>query len=147
VGGGWGQVTSAWTDGASGSYTKFAGIYVMNSPATMGSITDGTSNTAAFGETLTGFHRDGVRDFEISWMGAGWWYSGWGLAPIYADENGNGSSDFTFRQFSSKHTGIVNFAFADGSVHAISQSADFTAFIALSGKSDGVVMDATKIGF
>lgn len=152
VGGGWGKTTAAWGDGlgtppASAAYANFAGIYVMNTPATIGSITDGTSNTAAFGETLTGFHKNGSRDFEIAWMGAGWWYTGWGLAPIYADPNGNGSSDYTFRQFSSKHTGIVNFAFADGSVHSISQSADFTAYIALSGKSDGVVFDASKIGF
>jgi prepilin-type N-terminal cleavage/methylation domain-containing protein/prepilin-type processing-associated H-X9-DG protein len=148
VGGAWGKVTSAWTDGnaAAGTYSNFAGIYIMNSPSTIGSITDGTSNTAAFGETLSGVHRDGQRQFEISWMGAGWWYTGYGLAPIYPDEYGNGSSDYTFRQFSSKHTGIVNFAFADGSVHAISQSADFNAYIALSGKSDGQVFDASKIG-
>jgi prepilin-type N-terminal cleavage/methylation domain-containing protein/prepilin-type processing-associated H-X9-DG protein len=149
VGGAWGNVTSAWTDGngASGTYAGYSGIYTMNTPATIGAITDGTSNTAAFGETLTGVHRDGTRDFEIAWMGAGWWYTGYGLAPIYPDENGNGSTDYTFRQFSSKHTGIVNFAFADGSVHSISQSADFTTFVAASGKADGKVVNLSNLGF
>jgi prepilin-type N-terminal cleavage/methylation domain-containing protein/prepilin-type processing-associated H-X9-DG protein len=152
VGGGWGVTASNWGDGlgtppASAAYAPYSGIYVMNTPCTIGAITDGTSNTAAFGETLTGFHKNGQRDFEIAWMGAGWWYTGWGLAPIYADPSGNGNSDYTFRQFSSKHTGIVNFAFADGSVHAISQAADFSAFIALSGKADGKVINASSLGF
>jgi prepilin-type N-terminal cleavage/methylation domain-containing protein/prepilin-type processing-associated H-X9-DG protein len=152
VGGGWGQTSANWGDGlgtppASAALAPYAGIYVMNNPSTIGSITDGTSNTLAFGETLTGNHKNGQRDFEIAWMGAGWWYTGWGLAPIYADPNGQGNSDFTFRQFSSKHTGIVNFAFADGSVHSISQAADFTAFIALSGKADGKVFNASTLGY
>ncbi len=118
----------------------------MNSPCTIGTITDGTSNTAAFGETLTGVHIDGTRDFEIAWMGAGWWYTGWGLAPIYPNENGVGSNDYTFRQFSSKHTGIVNFAFADGSVHAIGKSSDFNTFIYLSGMADGKVINLSNLG-
>ena len=151
VGGGWGNVSTAWTDGAgtppaSGTYSAYSGIYTMNTPCTIGSIIDGTSNTAAFGETLTGFHKDGTRDFEIAWMGAGWWYTGWGLAPIYPNENGVGSSDYTFRQFSSKHTGIVNFAFADGSVHSIGLSSDFSTFVALSGKADGKVINLSNLG-
>ncbi|HLN32572.1 MAG TPA: DUF1559 domain-containing protein [Gemmataceae bacterium] len=150
VGGAWGNVTSAWTDGGngiSGTYTAYAGIYTMNSKSKLSSITDGTSNTLAFGETLTGFHIDGQRQFEIAWMGAGWWYTGWGLAPIYQNEYGTGPfNDFTFRQFSSKHTGIINFAFADGSVHSISRSADFGTYIAMSGMADSQVVDLTLMG-
>jgi len=96
---------------------------------------------------LTGFHIDGQRQFEIAWMGAGWWYTGWGLAPIYQNEYGTGPfNDFTFRQFSSKHTGIINFAFADGSVHSISRSADFGTYIAMSGMADSQVVDLTLMG-
>jgi len=149
VGGAWGNVTTAWTDGngISGTYSAYAGIYTMNSRNKIASIVDGTSNTLAFGETLSGVHVDGQRQFEIAWMGAGWWYTGYGLAPIYANEYGNPpNNDFTFRQFTSKHTGIVNFAFADGSVHSISRSADFNTFIAMSGMSDGQVVDLTAAG-
>jgi prepilin-type N-terminal cleavage/methylation domain-containing protein/prepilin-type processing-associated H-X9-DG protein len=159
VGGAWGNVTSNWTDGAddgdtapggsavSATYTAFAGIYTMNSRTKISSITDGTSNTLAFGETLSGVHIDGQRSFEIAWMGAGWWYTGWGLAPIYPNEFANPpNNDYVFRQFSSKHTGIINFAFADGSVHAISRSANFNTYIALSGMADGQVIDLSQVG-
>ena len=44
--------------------------------------------------------------------------------------------------FQSKHTGgIVNFAFADGSVRGISQAVDFSVFVYASGKADGKVAD------
>ena len=144
VGGGYGKVDGSDTSNA--QWAPYTGIYYMNSKTRMGDITDGTSNTLAFGEHLSGAHVDGMRQFEISWMGAGWWFSKFGLAPIYPNEFGQGSSDYTFRQFSSKHTGVVNFAFCDGSVHSISRTADFNTFVYMSGMADGQVVNLSNAG-
>jgi prepilin-type N-terminal cleavage/methylation domain-containing protein/prepilin-type processing-associated H-X9-DG protein len=144
VGGAYGKIDPA--DTVNASWAPFTGIYYENSKTRIADITDGTSNTIAFGEHLGGVHKDGQRQFEISWMGAGWWYTKFGLAPVYPDEYGNGSSDYQWRMFQSKHTGIVNFAFADGSVHSISASSDFNTFIYLTGMADGQVVNVTQAG-
>ena len=41
---------------------------------------------------------------------------------------------------------MVNFAFADGSVHGVSQSVDFNVFLAASGMHDGQVYDPSALG-
>jgi prepilin-type N-terminal cleavage/methylation domain-containing protein/prepilin-type processing-associated H-X9-DG protein len=151
VGGAYGLVDPSdnnATDASGGTLTynyskwgRYTGIYYQNSHTKIADIKDGTSNTLAFGETTTGIHINGTRDFEIAWLGAGWWYTLWGLAPIY----GPNQNDYTFRQFSSQHSGAVNFAFADGSVRPIFKTADFNTFIALSGMKDGVITDPNLI--
>jgi prepilin-type processing-associated H-X9-DG protein len=140
VGGAFGLIPS----GAQ-AYTQWApytGIYYANSRTKIADITDGTSNTLAFGETLGGLHKDGTRDFELSWMGEGWRSAKWGLAPIY----GTTGTDYRFSQFQSTHPGgVVNFAWADGHVSGISRGADFNAFIYASGKADGQVLNADDL--
>ena len=64
-----------------------------------------------------------------------------GLSPVY----GANSDDYKPWQFRSQHTGIVNFAFADGSVHAISQTMDFNTYIYLSGMADRRVIGSGGI--
>jgi prepilin-type N-terminal cleavage/methylation domain-containing protein/prepilin-type processing-associated H-X9-DG protein len=123
-------------------YAPYLGIYYQNSQTRSSDIRDGTSNTLAFGETLGGIHLDGSRTRENSWMGVGWLRTSLGLAPIY----GPNKNDYYHAQFQSKHTGnIVNFAFADGSVHGISTGVDFTTLIYASGMHDGQDYDATKL--
>jgi prepilin-type N-terminal cleavage/methylation domain-containing protein/prepilin-type processing-associated H-X9-DG protein len=139
-GGAYGKIDPS--DTADAQWAPFHGIYYMSSRTKIADITDGTSNTIAFGETVTGFHIDGTRDFEVSWLGSGWYGTKYGLAPIYG-ANGN---DYTFRMFSSKHAGVVNFAFGDGSVHSISRTADFNTFIYMSGMADGQTFDFNLAG-
>ena len=107
----------------------------------MTDISDGTSNTLAFGEYLGLRHTDGRRECELSWMGAGSLPTWCGLAPTYGP-NGN---DYSMQQFQSPHRGIVNFAWADGHVTAISQTADFNAFIYASGIADGQGFDRSGL--
>src|SRR5262249_43520274 len=67
--GAYGQVFSDDTGNA--QWKPFTGIYSANSKTRIADITDGTSNTLAFGEYLGALFNDGTRDGEASWMGAG----------------------------------------------------------------------------
>jgi prepilin-type N-terminal cleavage/methylation domain-containing protein/prepilin-type processing-associated H-X9-DG protein len=112
----------------------YKGIYYRNSQTKIGEISDGTSNTIAFGETLGGTST-GLRDFELSWGGAGSMPTAWGLAdPV------------DWYKYSSRHTHLSNFAFADGSVRPITKSANYNMFIGASGMADGTVVDFTQLG-
>ncbi len=80
------------------------GIFYQGSKVKLTGITDGTSNTVAFGETLGGEER-GTRTFALTWMGAGSLPTAWGLG-----------TPANWFNFGSKHTGLVQFGFGDGSV-------------------------------
>jgi prepilin-type N-terminal cleavage/methylation domain-containing protein/prepilin-type processing-associated H-X9-DG protein len=152
VGGAFGKVSPY--DNSNNHYLSWGlyyGIYYDNSTTTFSNITDGTSNTLAFGEWLGGFHTTGpnefgdpppTRDGEPSWMGGGWMATKWGLQPIYGAKN----NDYIVSQFQSKHPGnVVNFAFADGSVRGINPNISFTVYIYASGMTDGQVIDASAL--
>jgi prepilin-type N-terminal cleavage/methylation domain-containing protein/prepilin-type processing-associated H-X9-DG protein len=117
-----------------GNYGNYCGIYYNNSQTRIGQITDGTSNTIAFGETLAGT-ATGQRDFVLTWFGAGCMPTAWGL-----------TSTPDWYNFSSRHTNIVNFAFADGSVRPITVSADYANFVFASGMGDGRVINWGSLG-
>jgi prepilin-type N-terminal cleavage/methylation domain-containing protein/prepilin-type processing-associated H-X9-DG protein len=114
------------------------GPYYSNSKTRITSITDGTSNTIGFGETLGG--RDtGSRWSRLTWMGSG-------CIATYLGLQTQGRSETW--EFSSKHAGIVNFAFCDGSVRSIRAGIPYTTsdarwinWIAATGMADGVVID------
>jgi prepilin-type N-terminal cleavage/methylation domain-containing protein/prepilin-type processing-associated H-X9-DG protein len=125
-------------------WAPYVGIYNnTNSKLTtkIADIKDGTSNTLAFGEYLGGVHIDGSRDFELAWLGAGANPTYFGLAPIY----GPNKNDYSRRQFASQHAGLVNFAFADGSVRPIFKTADFNTYIYISGMKDGAIADPNNL--
>jgi prepilin-type processing-associated H-X9-DG protein len=161
MGGAYGKVDPSDNVDPTFHYTKwwpYTGIYYMSSKTKIGDITDGTSNTIAFGEYV-GVHNGnysaegypgGSRDLVFTWMGGGWTDSKYGLAPVY-DPTGNWrkpstGTDYVYQQWSSNHTGIVNFAFADGSVRPIGKTADFNSWIYASGMQDGTVLNLSLLG-
>jgi prepilin-type N-terminal cleavage/methylation domain-containing protein len=117
---------------------KYKGIYYANSKTRITAIRDGTSNTFAFGETLAG--NPAARDFRLTWMGGGCMATLYGLAQTGADDSR------AAWKFSSNHTGIVQFAFQDGSVRPVTTSVPGPLFVAASGMNDGDVLDYSQLG-
>jgi prepilin-type N-terminal cleavage/methylation domain-containing protein len=123
-------------------YGQWCGAYYVNSRSKTATISDGSSNTIAFGETLGGTNT-GARDFNLSWMGAGALPTAWDLID---------PSSWT--SFGSKHTGVVQFAFGDGSVRPLMKIGPTTpwftpqwyALMAASGAQDGNVVDWSQLG-
>jgi prepilin-type N-terminal cleavage/methylation domain-containing protein len=94
---------------------------------------DGTANTLLFGEAL-GDMETGARSTSLGWIGAGAMITGGGIDPA------------NWYTFGSKHTGVIQFCFGDGSVRGVTKGADPVAVIFASGWHDGRVYDATALG-
>jgi prepilin-type N-terminal cleavage/methylation domain-containing protein/prepilin-type processing-associated H-X9-DG protein len=123
-------------------------MFGENSTTHLTDIVDGTSNTLAMGErVLTTFN--GVT--------GGWAYRGWthvGIDPVGTWNttipaqglniwNYNGNAEpigerASWYNATSLHPGGVNFVYADGSVHFISQSIDVTSLTRLCTVADGL---------
>ena len=117
---------------------EYNGIFGMGLKVPIGAVSDGTSNTLMIGErgvdkshswgwTLTGNEGDSI-------LGTG--SPIWPGSPTFASGYNSGTSV----RFSSHHTGIVQFALADGSVRAISGNIDFTTFKSLGSRAGGEVI-------
>jgi prepilin-type N-terminal cleavage/methylation domain-containing protein/prepilin-type processing-associated H-X9-DG protein len=126
---------------------QYKGIYYANSKTRIVAIGDGTSNTIAFGEIASGLYTDssgGSRNYRLTWMGSGSTSVKYGL-PSSPRQPG----DTVVRgpwQFSSRHNGNVNFAFADGSVRSIKSNVDYPPYFAAAGANDGVNQNLNDLG-
>jgi prepilin-type N-terminal cleavage/methylation domain-containing protein/prepilin-type processing-associated H-X9-DG protein len=138
--GGLGKVPVDTYRGTAG-WSPFVGIYYSGSKTKIADVKDGTSNTIAFGEMLGGKALHGTRNYVASWMGSGSLPTAWGLQPVYGANN----DDYDWVMFSSFHPGSVNFAFADGSVRAISRNADFATFVYASGMKDARIYNPERL--
>lgn len=105
----------------------YPGIYYLKSQIKIAEIIDGTSNTLAFGESLGGNGK--TRDFHLTWMNGGGMPVAWNLPSDF--------STAKWYQFSSKHSGIVQFAFQDGSIKGLRSSISTLTFRLLGGRADG----------
>jgi prepilin-type N-terminal cleavage/methylation domain-containing protein len=123
-------VASAGAKGVTGnsSWDRFGGVFYNQSRTRFADVLDGSSNTILWGETIGGKSRD--RELAHTWIGSGCLPTAWGLSPPHTA---------AWWQFSSKHPGIVNFAWTDGSVRNIAITTDRESFMRLSGTSDGEV--------
>ncbi|MDB5313567.1 MAG: prepilin-type cleavage/methylation protein [Gemmataceae bacterium] len=120
-----------YTGRANPTYYLYPGIYYVNSKVKMTDISDGTSQTLAFGESLGGNGQ--TRDFHMGWFGASGMPVAWGLPTGFTTSH--------WYQFSSKHTGgIVQFSMGDGSVRGLRPGISALTYRALAGRSDGYVI-------
>ncbi len=127
----------------SGPATSYEGIYCNRSKTTSATILDGSSNTLAFGEVVgTRWSTAGAGaafDYQHNWLGSG---------AIYTLQGLSHTESASIRQFSSYHTGIVQFTFGDGSVRSVrspntgtNPSNERNVLLQLGGKQDGGVLD------
>jgi prepilin-type N-terminal cleavage/methylation domain-containing protein/prepilin-type processing-associated H-X9-DG protein len=133
-----------WADDTSGIFARHQWA------ASIQQIPDGTSHTIALGEVLP--------DCNFELIRFGWWHSqafyahtsvpvnydsctkttpGW-PAPQKCNTFFNYNTNAAFK---SKHPGLCQFVFADGSVHSISENIDFRNYQRLGDRRDGESID------
>jgi len=97
--------------GTSEFWSRYEGVFSNRSQTSIATVTDGTSNTLLLGEA-TGGNDHGRRVALLSWMGIGALSTCGGLP--------RGGEDWMWAgNFNSKHSGVVQFCFADGSVRSL----------------------------
>ena len=130
--------------------TDTRNLFGENSFASLASVTDGTSNSLALGEQTLD---------TINGVTSGWAYIGWvsnGIDPVgkfnttfpatglnvwkYNVSALRQGARASWYNAASMHTGGVQFVYADGSVHFISQSIDEPSLTYLCRISDGQVI-------
>ncbi len=142
--------TSSPFDGPGVNLQKYRGIFYNRSKTTIVSIGDGASNTMAFGESLGRSTSAASPDFMWSWMG------GLTIPAKFGIAGGGGSSAKVPISLSSRHTGIINSAFGDGSIRTIrigttgtrnptTVGSDWYVLQALAGANDGDVINPSQI--
>jgi len=97
--------------GTSQYWSKYEGIFTNRSKTSLGRIPDGTSHTLLLGEAMGG-RDNGQHMFVASWFGAG-------IEPTWGGLPRDGQDPVSPPVFESKHPGIVQFCFADGSVRSL----------------------------
>jgi len=123
-------------------YNSYKGLFTYKNPASLARIPDGNSTTLLFAEQVGGW---------INWNGSGGipnglgmpgWpcgfnYSCFGLdTNISLNDGGHG-----WWSFGSMHiNGLIQVAYADGSVRQLSPTTSFAVFLALSGYNDNQVV-------
>lgn len=105
------------------------GIYLNRKEISLDNIIDGSSQTLMFGECCS--RKNNVRQYNLSWF--------CGSMPTCAGLEGK-----DWNQFSSNHPGVVNFTFADGSIHGLSVEITPETLRALSGIADGVTITSRR---
>jgi prepilin-type N-terminal cleavage/methylation domain-containing protein len=117
--------------------TYFQGIFATRSKTRFSEISDGSSNTLMYGETMGGKATTADPHASFTWIGSGLMVAFPGLTET------DGTPRRHWSSFSSDHvSGIVNFVLADGSVRKVSPNIDYGAYIALSGMADGKQVSA-----
>jgi prepilin-type N-terminal cleavage/methylation domain-containing protein len=111
------------------------GLFFRNSDIGIAQITDGTSNTLFFGESLIGTWPDAqnccvrsTMDRKIN-------------RPLYV---GTGSNRERRAYWESKHPGLVNYVKADGSVQPIKETINKVVFLKLMTRNGGETVSAEE---
>jgi hypothetical protein len=128
-------------------WLRYEGPFSDRTKHRFANISDGASNVLLFGEALGGCNPPSATNpcsqlqIAHSWMGSGALLSGYSLEPSFPQEK----FKLYWGQFGSQHAGIVQFAFADGSIHAVSLTIDWADYLALSGMHDGDVVKMDSV--
>jgi prepilin-type N-terminal cleavage/methylation domain-containing protein len=152
--------TSSPSDGPGANLALYEGVFTNNSKNKIEGIADGSSNTMIFLETLGGGApwttpqpglpggNPGNLNVQHTWAGSGAFGTKFGLIP---PQSAGGPG---WQYYSSRHTGILNACFGDGSVRSVrfggtSQrnpaGTSWYVLQSLSGKADGVTVDTGSL--
>lgn len=117
------------------SWKRWEGMFSNRTKCRFSDVRDGTSNVFMFGEVLGGCASPPCNSLQIahSWMGSGAMPTGWGLDPYFSDEKHKEG----WFQFGSEHPSVVQFGFADGSVHGVSRTIEWPDYLRLGAMHDG----------
>lgn len=120
---------------------ELVGVFGIRTETKLGKITDGASQTLMFGEA-PGTIGTGITDSSATGTFGGFVqgnaWAGWGTLPAVngldvSSQNFNGAlHDTAWSHYGSLHNGVVQFAFVDGSVHALKKDVDLKLFQSLS---------------
>src|SRR5262249_22549610 len=144
-------VGGAMLDTADPYWGQWVGLFYNRSRTSLAKVPDGTSNTLLFGEFL-GTIINNERKWQLSWMCAPYALTSGGLM---------GPREAYGAFFASRHPGVVQFCFADGSVRGLnrgstlwagpwsgmSPSNDWFVLQQLGGMRDGGTMDTSALVF
>ena len=132
--------------GMAGYYTKstypqYQGYFTHLSKTRI-AVPDGSSNTILIGEMAGGYIAWGGSGGIASGVSGPGWVAGFNYSGFSSPVSGPASNPTTsnYGAFSSQHTGIVNFAFGDGSVRPLRSGMDFSTYVFMSGIQDGIVV-------
>jgi prepilin-type N-terminal cleavage/methylation domain-containing protein/prepilin-type processing-associated H-X9-DG protein len=132
------------------------GFFTYMSKNALARCPDGASNTILFGEMVGGYIDWGGDGGIPSGISGPSWCSGFNYSgpaglntstapghrsPVTGQLYTQSDNDFFWAYFSSSHAGVVNFAWGDGSVRALSPNVDWNAWIAVTGIQDGIVVN------
>jgi prepilin-type N-terminal cleavage/methylation domain-containing protein len=129
-------IASAGLLGSVNGFKTYKGLFCNRDKLKFRDVTDGTSNTIAYGESVGHASNAGDLQYTHIWAATGFLPTAWGLG-----NPGKRPSTAKYYRFSSNHVGITQFALADGSVQAISENIDGRTFSRyLAGIGDGNVV-------
>jgi prepilin-type N-terminal cleavage/methylation domain-containing protein/prepilin-type processing-associated H-X9-DG protein len=140
-------VGGAYVDTPDPYWGQWVGIFTNRSRTSLANIPDGASNTLMFGESICQ-NVDGVRQYNVAWMTGPYGLTVGGLM---------GPRDSIGAFFSSRHPGVVQFCFADGSVRGVNRgntflnsptatpSIDWYVLQQLAGMRDGGTRDTSAL--
>jgi prepilin-type N-terminal cleavage/methylation domain-containing protein len=136
---------------------KYEGMFMFKSTTKIAAVPDGSSNTIMFGEysdanvnfgstppndLLTG---DCAGTFASGPIYTYWSIRGGDAPAAERVCTGTGATGdprpcYNWYKFSSRHDGIIEVAFGDGSVRALKKNITYTTWVVLGGKGDGDIL-------
>lgn len=153
--------TSDAASGPGANLQKYVGAYTCRSKTKTSDILDGSSNTLVVGEGLGGISLSGTqRDFFWAWMHVGGMPTKFGLlgggGPTPTSANNTGAAVGGWNYFGSRHSGIIQFGFGDGSVRGLrpgssgvrnptTAGSDWYIYQAMAGMRDGDVYNTAQL--